>query len=480
MAKTFKAIVSVPGWANDLHEGSEKGADNITTTAQAYAYVPLIFRAVRIRCDALIRPRVVLKNKKGEEIPWVFKVDPKDLLWKTEASLLLAGANYVEKLNKKFSGKTADLWWVNPTTMDTPKVEKDSKTGVLNYTFKQKSSSNEWTLDDMVYMREFSITDDTAPGVSSAGVALNDAALLRYMGRSVTRFFETGMMPVTLLQVQNLVDDDERKRIEGFFRRVASGIRNMFKVLALNREIEPKVLSQPLKEMVIPELSEQAERNVAHAFGFNPSLFDQSPNRATATEHRLALYQDTVEPRGDWIVEQYNRQVFQPMGLEMALDYSNLDIYQEDEKERAGSLSAITSAIAADPKAALFVMTEILGYDLDEEQKKKYQDIFLSAKPEATEEETQRHETPQAQDLIKWQKKALKLMDKGKSPACEFTSEHIEDWLSEHIRSQLKDCQSVADVKAVFADAITTRGEVAALLEAIRLEVSAMNKQPAT
>jgi hypothetical protein len=65
MANSYKAIVSVPGWAEMLEEG---GKNNITTTALAYAYVPLIYRAVRIRCDALIRPRVVLTNQAKKPI----------------------------------------------------------------------------------------------------------------------------------------------------------------------------------------------------------------------------------------------------------------------------------------------------------------------------------------------------------------------------------------------------------------------------
>lgn len=471
---SIKAIVSVPGWASILENGEDGTSEGVNTTALAYAYVPLIFRAVRIRCDALIRPRVVIKNKAGVEVEWPFTVDPKDLLWKTEASLLLEGANYVEKLKKQMSKKTGDLSWVNPTTMEKPKVEK--KDGKLIYTFKQKEKTTTWSLDDMVYMREFSMTDDTAPGVSSAGVALNDAKLLRYMSRSVSRFFETGMMPVTLLQVENLVDEDERKRIEGFFKRIATGIRNMWKVLALNRGVEPKVISQPLKDMVIPEITAQAERNVAHAFQFNPSLFDRSPNRATATEYRLALYQDTVEPRGDWIVEQFNRQVFNNMGLTMSLDYSDLDIYQEDEKDRAGSLSTITSAISTDPQAALFVMTELLGYDITDEQKKKYEAIFINVPPETpTEPDPAADEDPQSQDLMKWQKKALKQLEKGKPAACEFVSDHIDGWLNELVRIRLDSCSTVEEVKSVFADARKKRGEVASLLEGIRLEVAALN-----
>lgn len=461
MAKSYKAIVSVPGWAEQMMDGDDE-RDKITSPSAAYAYVPLIYRAVKIRCDALIRPRLVVENKAGEEVDYPFPSDPKDLLWKTEASLLLAGANYVEKINRRMTKKTADLNWINPLTMESVKrVELEDGTKQLQ--FKQKNNPKTWTTDDMVYMREFSLTDDIQAGVSSGSVALNDAALIRYMGRSVAKFFETGMMPVTLLQVQGLVDPDEAKRIEGFFKKLTKGIRNIWRVLAVTKEIEPKVISQPLKDMVIPEINKQAERSVAHAFGFNPSLFDESNNYATAKEYRLGLYQDTVEPRGEWICEQLNRQVFTPMGLKIRLAFEELDIYQEDENQKAQSVQTLTSAIATDAQAALFVMQEIFGYDMTEDALAEYKRIFLTEKkPEPVPEQVQQQppaqpdeqQPPQdkalVEDLERWQKKAVNLLNKGESPFCEFTSEHIHTKMAEEIKAELRTCKTVDDIRYTF------------------------------
>lgn len=460
MAKNYKAIVSVPGWAEELMEG-EGGRDKINSPVMAYAYVPLIYRAVKIRCDALIRPRFVVENKAGKEVDYPFPSDPKDLLWKTEASLLLSGANYIEKIKLKRTKKVTDLNWVNPLTMESVK-RMDMEDGTKQLQFKQKGNEAKWTLDDMVYMREFSLTDDIQAGVSSGSVALNDAALIHYMGRSVAKFFETGMMPVTLLQVEGLVDADEAKRIEGFFKKLTTGIRNIWRVLALNRQIEPKVISQPLKDMVIPEIQKQAERSVAHAFGFNPSLFDESNNYATAKEYRLGLYQDTVEPRGEWVMEHLNRQVFNAMGLTVRLAFEELDIYQEDENQKAQSVQTLTNAIASDAQAALFVMQEIFGYDMTEDALAKYEEIFLKPKkePESVpptppqQPPAQEQEPPQdkalTDDLERWQKKAINLLNKGESPYCEFTSEHINTKLAEEIKTELKTCKTAEDVRLVF------------------------------
>lgn len=460
--KNMKAIVSVPGWAEALHDGGDGNKDDITSPALAYAYVPLIYRALRIRCDALIRPRVLLFDKSGDEVPWIFPVDPKDLLWKTEASLLLEGWNFVEKIQTKASRTTTDLKWVNPTTMD--KVEYKSG----KYTYRQKGNTAVWTPDSMVYMREFSITDDIQKGVSATNVALNDAALIRYMGRSVAKFFETGMMPITLLQIENLVDKDEKKRVENFFRRAASGIRNAFRVLALGNTIDTKIISQPLKDMVIPEITIQAENAIAHAFGFNPALLMQDANRATATEHRLALYQDTVEPRGDWLTEQFNRQVFEPLGYTMKLNFNELDLYQDDEKDKGAALVQITEAISKDPKAAFYTMVNILGYDLSEQQRRDYEDIFLTQMDKEPEE----NKALDA-DLDRWRRKSLNLIQKGDSPVCEFVSDHINTQMAMDIKSELEKCQTPDDVKMAFALAGGSYG-IKMLLQSVNRELEAL------
>jgi HK97 family phage portal protein len=468
-----KAIMSIPAWAERQHEGGDVPKDTINTTTMAYAYVPLIFRATRLICNSLVS--VPVKFYKGEEeVDWPFPdVSLRSLLWKSQAAMCLTGANFIEKMPKKMSRKIGGLQWVNPTTMEKPKLQKTAA-GKIDYEFRQKNNREvSWDLSTMIYMREFSLSDDVGPGVSSAGVALNEAALLRYMSRFAARFFETGAMPITVLEIEGVVLPDEALRIEGFFKKAATRIRNAFSVLALSRQIEPKVISQPLKDLVMPELADQARRAVADAFDMHPSLLEEAPNRATATEHRLSLYQDSVEPRAMLLAEEFNHQLLATMGIEMVFAFDEMDIYQEDESERAKSLSEIVSAININPELAAWAM-EVLGYDLSEEQEAALQTLISKREKEKEEERKKMEEqtrqaaepapaqqsTPSpapvqakavwADDLTRWQRKALRTFKETGSAVCEFLSENIPYKLLAQIEDALPGCKNEEQIKEVF------------------------------
>jgi len=114
-----KAIVTIPAWAEALHEGTGVQRDTINSAAAAYAFVPLVNRAVRLRADSLISTPLYFTKLDGEtEVPAPFDgLDWKDLIWKTEAALCLQGANYIERMPRAMSKKTGALKWINPITV---------------------------------------------------------------------------------------------------------------------------------------------------------------------------------------------------------------------------------------------------------------------------------------------------------------------------------------------------------------------------
>jgi phage portal protein BeeE len=465
-----KAIVNIPAWAQELHDGVMAQKDTINSAAAAYALVPLVYRAVRLRCDSLASVPLYFTKLDGEtEAEPPFEgLDWKDLLWKTEAALDLHGANYIEKIARVRSKKTGGLAWINPITMTARMVK--GLDGTRTYEFQQGKDGAKWTLDDMVYMREFSLlgdmlpNGDVQPGDSPARVSLNDAALLRYMSRFAARFFEKGAMPYTLLQIDGIIDKDEATRIEGWFKRAAMGIRNAFGVLALGRPVEPKVISQPLKDLAMPELNEQARHAVSLAFGIPQTMLEDAANFATSKEHRLSFWQDTMQPRGEWIAEQFNRQVLKALGVQMHLAFEELDVFQEDENERGATVESYTRAINTDPEAAAFVM-EFMGVDLSDDQQKKLAALIADRKKKQEEAVTTTPptNTPAAEtvteqpakaawtdDLGRWERKALRVLKENGSAVCEYVSDVLPAEIRTKVEAGLSACQTAESVRTLF------------------------------
>ena len=101
MAKAYKAITNVPGWVEML--ASDGVPDSIATL---YKRVPILYRAVQLRCDAL--SSLPIKIYKGEEnvVDWPYPTRLGELIWKWEASCLLSGAAFGEIVkNKSVDGK---------------------------------------------------------------------------------------------------------------------------------------------------------------------------------------------------------------------------------------------------------------------------------------------------------------------------------------------------------------------------------------
>lgn len=360
-----KTIVSVPNWAELLG----KTQTSITTATNAYTRVPLIYRATRIRCNSLLQvPRRILAGE-DTEVEWsdLFEIDLDRWLWQTQAALLLAGASFTFK--ERVGRNVKALRWLNPFTM---RVQWDKEQQRRLY-FQQTDSarypaSGYWTDDDILFIREFSPSDDVGIGTSAAQVAMQSASLSYALTYFAANFFENGAMPVTTVSVIGAMQKAERERIEGFFKRALSGVAQSFRVLALNQDVKVQTTQNPLKDLATPELTEQARKDVARAFELPVTLLDSDETYATASVHQRTYYADTVIPTAKMIASALNEGLFAASRYRLEFDQNEMDIFQEDEAQRADALATLAATIqnTSDPDVLRASMA-LLGYDIPEE-----------------------------------------------------------------------------------------------------------------
>ena len=441
MAETYKTITNVPGWVDLLT--SDGVPDSVATL---YKYVPLLFRAVQLRCDAISSVPVAIMKGKENEVDWPYPTKLGNLIWQWEASNLLAGAAYGEIVTNK-SGFRKDIKYRNPFDMD---VKYDR--GV--YQFKQNSSGAVWYNEpeagqyQMLYIKEFDPTQDTGPGIGAGKASNIDAKLLYAISKFPEMYFEGGAMPVTLLGIDSN-DRNEIERIQSWFRRSATAIKNAFRVLGVRAgSITPVTLTPPLKDLSFPEISEMAKDNIAMAFGIKQTLLDsEAANYATAQEDRLSFYEDTIKPRARLFEDALNEQLLARDGLRLEFRFNEMDIFQEDENDRAELLNKLTTA-----GLPIGVSLQLAGYKLTEEQ--------LSMLEEHREQLDDRiDETPvdeRTTELRKWQKFAEKRVKEGKELR-EFETSIIEPSLQGAINGALEGAKTAEEVKHIFDSVIEWR-----------------------
>ena len=441
MADTYKTITNIPGWVEMLT--SDGVPDSVATL---YKRVPIFFRAVQLRCDALSSVPVKIYKGEDNEVDWPYPTKLGELLWRWEASCLLSGAAFGEIITNK-TGYRKDVRYRNPFDM-TVKYDK----GII--TFKQNSSGASWANDlnagkyEMVYISEYDPSQDILPGVGAGIASKIDAKLLYAISKFPEMYFEGGAMPVTLLGIDTN-DRNEIERVQNWFKRSATAIKNAFRVVGMRAgSITATTLTPPLKDLAFPELDTIAKKNIAMAFGIKQTLLDsEAANYATAQEDRLSFYEDTIKPRARMFEDALNTQLLARDGMRLEFKFEELDIFQEDEGDRAELLNKLV--LAGIP---IELALDLAGYTLTDEQM-----AMLNARQEQLDEREPEQVDEQEAELRRWQRMAEKRIKEGKGLR-EFETSIIEPSLHGAISGALESAKSVEDVRRVFDQVIAWRG----------------------
>jgi len=446
MTNNIKTITSVPGWLTDFtNSGLPK------STAQLYATVPLVYRAIRLRADALSAVPIKIIAGKDEEKTWPFPTALRTLIWRAEAGLLQTGGAYWEIVSNK-SGYKKDVRFRNSHYMD---VSYDN--GKL--IFKQTTANGgEWInepdkgLYQMVYFSDYDPAQDILPGVGAAEVGRIDARLITALSKFPEAYFEGGAMPVTLLGIDSS-DTNEIARVENWFKRSATAIKNAFRVLGIRAgSIIPTTLTPDLEKMAMPELYNTAKKNIAVAFGIPESMLDTTAaNFATAQEARLGFYEDQIKARAAMFEDVINTQLLAKEKLSIKFDFEAMSLFQEDEAARAKVLRELT--YSGTPLELAF---DLAGYALTPEQIAM---LTSDAAHEPAEVEHMiEHTEPQpmngqnagiGEEMRRWQHMVEKRVRSNK-PVRDFESDIIPAALNGAIAGQLESAKTIDDIRAVF------------------------------
>jgi len=338
-------------------------------TDQAYS-TPLIYRAVRLRCNSLVRVPHYIFNESDDPVDYAFEEQlPLDrLLWYTEAALLLKGAAYDLKLKNRFRyGK--GLQWLNPFTIQTQYTN-----GELLFwqqlPGERFPKSGFWTKDDFVYFREFNPNDDLGAGIAAAQVAMDDAASSASVSLFLSNFFGSDAIPVTMVVMPEATENAERDRVETWFKRKLKALAGSAqRVLGIRGDIKLEKLTSNLKDYDFTSIDKHATDQIAHAFEIPKSILTaESTNYATAQVERRIYLEDTIAPRCK-MFEQVLNPFLAEIGQRLEFVPEELPEAQESEAERASSLKTLVDA-----SVPLLAALDILGYDLSEDAEKLIKD----------------------------------------------------------------------------------------------------------
>lgn len=450
--------INFPGWMSSMQRSGR-----IASAPDAYEVVPMLYRAVNLRCDAISTvPYTLTRN--GDAVDWPWRQSVSELVKATERSLLLTGGAYWYKVVK---GRTMTGFVVlNPTTMTvnfepTRATLEDPYSGALFTQSQLGKVYGPWTINDIVYFREPSYRDDILPGLAPAAVALQSSQLGHYLERFTSAFFEGGAQPVMVMNLPEAMDDAEFARFRGEFATRIGGVANAFRSLFVRSpELKVQKVTPDINTMMLPELQERVITSIAMTLGVPRTMLEASAaNYATADSDRQSFWRETIVPRLGMLEQVMNNQLLGPIGYEIVFEPEKLDVMQADEANRADSLLKLTQAGVALPDAM-----RILGYDNVDE-------MFLTPTVEAPADELPTEAPPEPAPVVgdiappqpdaaasmtarrnDWAllaKKIERRIKAGKSPRCAFDSDVISGDEVKAVMARLHDGMTVHDAQHV-------------------------------
>lgn len=461
------------------------GGDDGNLAAAYFRSVSWLYRAVEIRSQAVASMPFTIYRGETEfdtSDDWQNKVgflpNPAELFALIEACLTLEPQCYLFSDNAGQIRKR--LRYILPNSAE-PVI--DPVRGLTTFRRNVAGGVREFIpgVDIVYFWRGDPYTEQGAgPGKSSPGrAALLAAGVLTNIDRFLSGYFEHGAVKATILSVKGNPSREEREKLESWWQRFMTGVRRASNAKVLNADaVTPTIIGEGLEGLQNKELTQERREDIATALGVPHSLlFSNAANFATAQQDDLHFYSKTIVPECNFIAGVLNEQVFAPLGLRLDFRPETLDAFQEDERERAGALSQLTSA-----GIPLLMAMDILGFELTAEQRAELERLeaeketraealtanLTQQKPvtdnqaeETPASETPVSETPAQADVRRWMTKALKAIKRGETAAVPFESEAIAEDDQMRIRAALEDCKTADEVRAAF---VTMRVDPLALL----------------
>lgn len=373
---------------------------------------------------------------------------PKRTLWLLESSLTRYGRAYFH-LEKNLV-RLLTVRYFAPTTI-TPKIDQNK--GLTHFERRIGGGKKDLPVDDVLYFWLPDENVELGPPTWSPGMGAIDAAkVLRNVDMFAATFFDRGAIKATLLTTTSGTPKTERERLKSWWQKIASGVKTAWTTEIVNADAVKAVeIGEGIDSLSNTKLTAEKREDIATALGIpQTKLFSNAANYATAQVDDRSFAEETLMPECDFIEEALNEQLFDRFGLVFRFKPELLAIFQTEEQDRSGSwLNYVNGGMK--PSAA----AQMLGLTLPEGM--KYEDLdAIEPREHLIPNQNNPSVAPGkfAGDLDKWQRKALKRIQKGQGAACEFESDVLPDSLVAAVSGALEAATTAAEVRSAFKAAM--------------------------
>ena len=410
--------------------------------------VPWLWHGVGLRANSVADMPFQIETKAGDVIestedwqgvyPWLGNV--RRLLYLTEAALTCYGRAYYWRERNRVT--TTGIRYIRPDTVD-PQIDGDK--GLTAFVRTANGKRLTVPVNQIVYFWQADPYVELGPPEGSPLLAAIAAAgVLRNLDRFASAYFARGAIKATLLTVSGAPVKAERDRLKEWWKQLVTGVKNAWATEIVNADsVTPVVIGEGLKELSNAQLTEEKRQDIAQALGIPLTvMFSDSASGlgggGVAVQDNKHFYEKTIIPECRFIEDVLNEQLFAPMGLRWRFLPNSLDVFQEDENERAAAFGAYVTA-----GLPIEVVGPMLGVELPEgwtwekvkaekeEAARQAQEAMQQAGPPGQQDdEDDERDAKALADLRRWRTKSAK---RGK--LADFVSDFIPAAVADDIKT---------------------------------------------
>lgn len=361
-------ISSYPESAWRLVLGVSTDADGTMGAHSAYAKVPIVYRCVRLRAKAVQRIPIALMRGKTDVTDKaeysLLLAQLAKLMYQFEASLCVYAAAYALKQKGRLSS-VPSLRWITSAAI-TPKY--DEQQGLSGFTRALGRTNQTLQPDELVYCWLPILDRDIGPGVAPVAVALRAAGVLNNLDIFLEGFFDRGALRVTLLTVEGNPAEREIQKLESWWRKVVSGVKNAFASVGVRANVKPVTIGDSLKDTVDATLNDAKTQQILEAMEVPASIaLPGAANYATARQDWINFYEATIIPEAEQIIMPLNAWLRDMFGLTIELHPERLEVFQAAELEKAGALVSLVGPVLTQNEARAKLELEPIATDVQDD-----------------------------------------------------------------------------------------------------------------
>jgi HK97 family phage portal protein len=245
------------------------------------------------------------------------------LIYSMVAFLKLTGNYFGEKVGSN-SAEPVELWTLRPDWM---RILPDPVKMISGYEYYVDGSVIKYTTEEILRIKAWHPRSELY-GLGIISPAANSIITDLYAMQYSKSFFKQGGHLDWYMTAKEEISDESFKRLQQEIRTKFSGMSNAHAPAVLDSGLEIKELGgSPDRNVLLPQKTLSRDE-VCEAFGV-PALMLGLPNEThynNADAQYLYFWEQTEQPVGREIEDTLNRDIFWPMNMECAFDYSQVKV----------------------------------------------------------------------------------------------------------------------------------------------------------